>query len=85
MGSKQTQILVATSTSIGNTGTTKVCHEPDGDCDRAELDPDDVDTVEVKCNTPGSYRLVDPTVYPDRRPCSDRRCWEDGVPDVLQK
>lgn len=67
---------VAVCTTIGGNGSTKVCHEVVG------FDEDD--NPVVPCNTPGRYRIVEPAVYPRRRPCSDG-CWTDGVPCVLEE
>jgi len=65
-------VEVAVSTTGSSAGMT-VCHEPivvEGE-------------VYPKCRSPGTYRTVEPVVYPNRRPCESRACWAAGLPDAV--
>lgn len=66
-----TEVIVSTT---GSSSGLTVCHE---------IDYDEDGNAVPRCRVPGTYRTVDPTVYPTRRPCSSGRCWDDGIPDEV--
>lgn len=67
------EVCVATAKG-GSNSDPRVCHEPH---------PED-GVPRCKSRSRGRYRVVDPTVYPSRRGCTQPGCWDDGIPDVVE-